>query len=102
MLWILFVAHPSPGAEVIHLKQRLSESRQTCVQLEMQVATLKTEMAKLHGSSQALGAIRDLLTEETQELRNTNKWGSQSSSVSLQDFGSSSKMLLEGGSRSRL
>ena len=42
----------SPTAESFHLKQRLADSRHTCVQLEVQQASLKTEVAKLQGSLQ--------------------------------------------------
>ena len=59
----------SPAVEVVHLKQRLADSRQTCVRLEMQQATLKTDLAKLQGTVQALTAIRDHLTEEKYTLQ---------------------------------
>ncbi len=62
------------GAEVVHLKQRLSESRQSCVRLEIQVASLKTEVAKLQGSLQAMVAIRDHLSEEGQQLQHCNRY----------------------------
>ena len=55
-------------AEVVHLKQRLSDSRQAAVRLEMKVAQLKTENAKLLGSQQALNTIREQLSQENSRL----------------------------------
>lgn len=60
-------------AEVVHLKQRLSESRQASVRLEMKLATLKTENAKLLGSQQALNAIREQLSQENSRLSNRER-----------------------------
>ena len=51
----------SPTAESFHLKQRLADSRHTCVQLEVQQASLKTEVAKLQGSLQ-VGEWREELS----------------------------------------
>ncbi len=53
-------------AEIVHLKQRLSESRAATVRLEVTCAQLRTEGARLLGSQQALATIRQqLLTENT-------------------------------------
>lgn len=60
-------------AEVVHLKQRLSESRQASVRLEMKLATLKTENAKLLGSQQALNSIREQLSQENSRLSNRER-----------------------------
>lgn len=60
-------------AEVAHLKQRLSESRQASVRLEMKLATVKTENAKLLGSQQALNAIREQLSQENSRLTNRER-----------------------------
>lgn len=50
------------------MKQRLSESRQASVRLEMKLAQVKTENAKLLGSQQALNTIREQLTQENSRL----------------------------------
>ena len=60
-------------AEVVHLKQRLSESRQATMRLEMKLATLKTENAKLLGSQQALNVIREELSQENSRLSNRER-----------------------------
>lgn len=50
------------------MKQRLSESRQATVRLEMKLAQVKTENAKLLGSQQALNSIKEQLSEENSRL----------------------------------
>ena len=55
-------------AEIAHLKQRLAESRQSSIRLEVQCARLRTEGARLLGSQQALLAIREQLLAENSSL----------------------------------
>ena len=50
------------------MKQRLSESRQATVRLEMRLAQVKTENAKLLGSQQALHSIKEQLSQENSRL----------------------------------
>lgn len=54
--------------EIVHLKQRLAESRQASIRLELQCAQLKTEGARLQGSQQALITIREQLMAENNSL----------------------------------
>lgn len=54
----------SPTAESFHLKQRLADSRHTCVQLEVQQASLKTEVAKLQGSLQVSRRVEGGASEQ--------------------------------------
>ena len=54
----------SPTAESFHLKQRLADSRHTCVQLEVQQASLKTEVAKLQGSLQVSRGVEGGASEQ--------------------------------------
>lgn len=54
---------------MVHLKQRLAESRQLTVRLEVQCAQLRTEGARLLGSQQALVAIKQQLLAENKGQR---------------------------------
>ena len=61
----------SPATEVLLLKQQLAEARQTCLKLERQHGQDKTEMAKIHGSLQALVKIQDHLGNENKSIFNS-------------------------------
>ena len=57
----------------MNLKQRLADSRQFGVRLEVQLAQLKTDNAKLSGSYQAMVSIRDKLSQENSKIRCSNR-----------------------------
>lgn len=59
--------------DILNLKQRLADSRQVGVRLEVQLAQLKTDNAKLSGCYQALLSIRDKLSEENSRFRCSNR-----------------------------
>ena len=61
----------SPATEILLLKQQLAEARQTCLKLERQHGQDKTEMAKIHGSLQALVKIQDHLGNENKSIFNS-------------------------------
>ena len=60
-------------ADMLHLKQRLADSRQVGVHLEIQLSQLKTDNAKLSGSYQALLTIREQLSVENARFRSSYK-----------------------------
>lgn len=54
--------------DVLNLKQQLADSRHHNVRLEVQLAQLKTDNAKLFGSYQAIVSIRNQLSQENTRL----------------------------------
>lgn len=61
----------SPSAEIVHLRQQLTEARENCLKLERQQTRDMTEMAKVQGSLQGLVKIQEHLSEENKSLGQT-------------------------------
>ena len=57
----------------MNLKQRLTDARQFNVRLEVQLAQLKTDNAKLSGSYQAIISVRNQLSQDNKKLQDANR-----------------------------